>query len=153
MKFGQVMGKLQSFLRPASDFTRRVTARNSVNFHPISKNKVPWYSRDRDLTVEHPQSWFWPIFRYDHFRWPYLGVASRRRNQRRNHCKTLIKQTVNRYISPFKYLYMFPWFSPKKIWAVVWLEIALVFGFRTAASPVRYHSYFLQTNTFTEDKY
>ena len=44
------MGKLRSFLRPAIDFAQRVSARNSVNFDPISKNKVPWYSGDRVLT-------------------------------------------------------------------------------------------------------
>ena len=35
------MAILGSFLRPASDFAPRVRAPNSVNFHPISKNKVP----------------------------------------------------------------------------------------------------------------
>ena len=45
-KFGQVMGILGRFLRPASDFVQRTTARNSVIFHSISKNKVPWDSGD-----------------------------------------------------------------------------------------------------------
>ena len=45
-KFGQVIGILGRFLRPASDFVQRTTARNSVIFHSISKNKVPWDSGD-----------------------------------------------------------------------------------------------------------
>ena len=50
------------------DFAQRVTAHNSVIFHPISKNEVPWYSdRDRDLSVDHPQSRFWPILRDYYF--------------------------------------------------------------------------------------
>ena len=70
---------LGSFLRPASDFAQRVRARNSVNFHPISKNKGSWYSGDRDLSVEHPQSRFGPILRDGYFWRRYLGVAPHRR--------------------------------------------------------------------------
>ena len=33
------MGILGLFLRPASDFVQRATARNSVIFHPISKKQ------------------------------------------------------------------------------------------------------------------
>ena len=35
-----------------------------VMFYPIPKNKVPWYPEDRDLSVEHPQSWVWL---FEHF--------------------------------------------------------------------------------------